>query len=143
MGSINILKTLSTFLKPAPPINLSNFEIDFFGNAENKTQGCWVKSNNATSVLCSPHPYNQCLLRPLNFATRNCSTTASLYGMVDCSQLSKALLLRGRSQVRPANDKKRIVIALSIRSPLACTSLKPCNENKKFKFKFDILHFRK
>ena len=58
MGSIHILKPLSTFLQPVPLINLGNIdnfpsEI-FLGNARNQTWGGWVQSKYATSVLSCP-----------------------------------------------------------------------------------------
>ena len=35
-------------------VNKSQQLLKTFGNAENQTRGCWVRSANATSVLCSP-----------------------------------------------------------------------------------------
>ena len=47
MGSLNILKPLSTFLQPLLLINLSNidnfFFWNFFGNNGNKTRGSFVQ----------------------------------------------------------------------------------------------------
>ena len=58
MGSINIIKPLSTFHWPVLLINLSNINNLFlwnnFGNAGNQTRYCWVRSKYASSVLCSP-----------------------------------------------------------------------------------------
>ena len=60
MGSLNILKPLSTFLQPLLLINLSNidnfFPWNFFGNDGNKTGAALSRSNNAnlTFVLCCP-----------------------------------------------------------------------------------------
>ena len=36
------------------PSDIEKFRSIFFGNARNQTQGCWVRSKNSTSVLCSP-----------------------------------------------------------------------------------------
>ena len=57
MGSIDIFKRLSTLLLASPSINPSNikkFQIEFFENAGNKSWSYWVRSKNATSVLCRP-----------------------------------------------------------------------------------------
>ena len=58
MGLFNIFKPLSTFILSVLLIHLSNidhFSTEIFlGNAGNQTQGCWVRSKYATSVLCSP-----------------------------------------------------------------------------------------
>ena len=55
---VDIVK--SNFLKPQPLLNIGNIEINFcFGNAENRTRGSWVRSTNATSVLCSPIPVSR------------------------------------------------------------------------------------
>ena len=62
------LLKLSTLLEEQS-INLSNIKHEYFfrydssenifgkilGNAENRTRGCWVRSANATSVLCLLH----------------------------------------------------------------------------------------
>ena len=53
MGLIDIIKPLSLF-EAAPSINLSNIKRKILENAENRTGGCWVRSEYATSVLCSP-----------------------------------------------------------------------------------------
>ena len=61
MGSIDILKPLSTLLDAVPSINPSNikkFQRKTFRKAENWTWGCWVSSKNATLVLCSPLPHS-------------------------------------------------------------------------------------
>lgn len=34
-------------------MNLSNIKIKYFGNAENRSPGCWVRTKCATSLLCS------------------------------------------------------------------------------------------
>ena len=50
MGKIDNIKPLSTALGSA--VNKSQQHQDnFWGNAENQTQGCWVRSKYATSVL--------------------------------------------------------------------------------------------
>ena len=56
MGSIDIIKLLFTFLGSA--VNKSQqHQENSFGNAENWTAGCWVRSKCATSVLWrSPPP---------------------------------------------------------------------------------------
>ena len=54
MGLINIFQPLSTILEPAPLINLGNID-DFSGKLGIKPRGSWVRSKNATTVLCS-HP---------------------------------------------------------------------------------------
>ena len=45
-------------LSSALSINLGDikliYHINFFGNTENHNRGCWVRSANATSVLCRP-----------------------------------------------------------------------------------------
>ena len=48
------LSILCPLFLAVPSINLSKIKI-ILGNAENQTQGCWVRSKNATSVLCSSH----------------------------------------------------------------------------------------
>ena len=53
MGLINNFKALYTFLKQATSINLSNIEIHFW-ECQDANPGSWVRSKNATSVLCSP-----------------------------------------------------------------------------------------
>ena len=53
MGSNDIFKPLSVHCA-AQSINSSNIKNTIFGNAENQTGGSWVRSKNATSVLCSP-----------------------------------------------------------------------------------------
>ena len=63
MGSIDILKSLSTVLSSAvnKPQHLKR---KLLGNGENRTQGCSVRDNYATSVLCSPRkraPILECL----------------------------------------------------------------------------------
>ena len=42
---IDIFKPLSTFLQPVTPINLGN---------KDQTWDCWARSENVTSVPCSP-----------------------------------------------------------------------------------------
>ena len=50
MVLIDIIKPLSTFLKPAPLINLSNIKI-IFRECRDLNPGHWVRSKNLTSVL--------------------------------------------------------------------------------------------
>ena len=45
MVMIDIFKPLSTFLQPVTPINLGN---------KDQTWDCWARSENVTSVPCSP-----------------------------------------------------------------------------------------
>ena len=52
--SIYIIKPLSTALRSTVNKNQQHQE-NFFVNAKNQTQGCWVRTKYATSVLCSPH----------------------------------------------------------------------------------------
>ena len=60
MGSIDIIKPMSTLLSRGVNKSQQNQIISSeilrknFGNAENWTRGCWVRSKHATSVLCSP-----------------------------------------------------------------------------------------
>ena len=64
-GFIDIVKALRTLLKAAwsiNPIHIEKFLRINFGNARNQTWGCWVRSKNATSVLCSPPPYKLILV---------------------------------------------------------------------------------
>ena len=56
MGSINIIKPLSTFLPHASLINRRNVKIPNkkIGMAQNQTCGSRVKNKNASRVLCRP-----------------------------------------------------------------------------------------
>ena len=52
MGFINIFKLLSTFLQPAPLINLSSINKNSSLKKLRNAFPCWVRSKYASSVLC-------------------------------------------------------------------------------------------
>ena len=62
MGLINIIKTLSTILYPVSLINFSDIKI--IGNAENETQGSWVRelAEKHERYLCDMWPKIVCIL---------------------------------------------------------------------------------
>ena len=54
------LSSLGLLLYVVPSVNLSNIKRKIRGNVENWTQGCWVRSRNATYVLYSPRSPQEC-----------------------------------------------------------------------------------
>ena len=62
MCLINIFKPLSTFLLPAPLINISNvnncFPLKYFWYAGNQTQGSWIQKEvcHCAMLPSQPHP---------------------------------------------------------------------------------------
>ena len=61
MGSLDIIKPLPTVLSSAIKEISATLREKFLG-----TQGHWVRSNKATSVLCSPSPWLKHFLRQKN-----------------------------------------------------------------------------
>ena len=69
------------------PSDIKIFLWNFFGNAENQTRGCWVRSKNATSVLCSPLSSSFIVEYDLNIIQRrwlrSCGVSIAIFSRIN------------------------------------------------------------